>query len=86
MDTAISALILSLLGLGLALFAIVIGLRTALHPSKKRPPITDGLYRLKQVGKDGLDSIFEIEEVGDETKPAVRKPGSQKAPSERKAP
>ncbi len=74
MDLAISALILALIGLGLALYAIIASTRKALHPPKKSPPIADGLYRMKKVGKDGLDDIFEIEEVGNETKQNVQKP------------
>jgi len=84
MDLAIASLILALIGLGLALFAIIVSTRLALRPPKKSPPITDGLYRMKKVGEDGLDSIFEIEEisrkeVNSETKQPVPKPRSQKA-------
>ena len=91
MDTAIAALILALIGFGLALFAIIVATRRALHPPKKRPPIADGLYRMRQIGKDGPDTIFEIEEISkeetnNEVKETVPEPGSEEAAHRRKAP
>ena len=74
MDLAIATLILALIGFGMAFYAIIVGIRTALRLPKKKPPIADGLYRMKKVGKDGLDDIFEIEEVSNETKQNVQKP------------
>jgi len=68
MDIAISALVLALIGAGLALFAIVVASRTALK-AKKSKPVPNGLYRVTKVGEDGVDDIFEIEEVsGKESK------------------
>lgn len=84
MDIAIPALILALIGFGLALFAILVATRRALHPPKKKPPLADGLYRMRQIGKDGLDTIFEIEEISkketsNEATQTVPKPGSEEA-------
>ncbi len=62
MDLIISALILALIGLGLALFGIITGLWLALR-SKKIAAIPNGLYRIKKIGEDGVDTIFEIEEI-----------------------
>lgn len=63
MDLAISSFMLVIIGLGLALFAIIVALQIALKAKKEKKCIPDGLYRMRKVGEDGLDSIFEIEEV-----------------------
>lgn len=65
MDIAISALALALVGLGFALYAVKMGLSVALHPKRKRP-IPNGLYRMRKISEEGIDSIFEIEEVSKE--------------------
>ncbi len=80
MDLVISALILAIIGLGLALFAIMIGLQTALR-SKKTVALPNGLYRIKKIGEDGMDTIFEVEEIESENKAVSKEPRSQKAKS-----
>lgn len=85
MDIAISALILALIGLGLALYTIVTSTIIALRSPKKRPPLTDGLYRMRQIGKDGLDTIYEVEEISkketnNEAKQTIPEPKSEEVP------
>ncbi len=77
MDLTIATLILALIGFALAIYAIITSTRSALHPPKKKP-ISDGLYRLKKIGSDGLDELFEIEEVSNETSQNTQKSGSHK--------
>jgi len=84
MDTAITALVLALIGLGLAFYAIIVGTRKALRSPKKSSSITDGLYRITQVGKEGLDTLFEIEEINekettDEDGQTIPEPRSEEA-------
>jgi len=80
----ISALMLAVIGLSLTLFAIMTALRIALK-AKKEKSVPDGLYRVRKVGKDGLDSIFELEEVSKEAKGEPKEEAKTGRPGDKKA-